>query len=362
MNKISLVPEYITPEIPPLFDIFKELDNQYDLLANKNNSLKDRIVAFESIIDSEVGDTALIRGRSLERELKIRQLYLKFEGGNPTGTQKDRIAFALCQDALRRGYDSITLATCGNYGVACALAAKIAGLRSIIYVPENYHTKRIVEMKKLGADIRRISGDYERTVEVSQHFAALNETSTYDANPGGANASLQIKAYSEIAYEIYDELRDAPKIVACPVSNGTMLLGLYQGFSRLYRRGKTSRIPRLVAGSATGKNPIVASFLSGKISCEDLNPLQIKETPINEPLINWHSFDGEEALKAINITNGWAANVSDKRMLELAKLLREREGLNVLPAATAGLAALKNAINPELIQNDRFVVILTSKK
>jgi threonine synthase len=56
-----------------------------------------------NIIDSEVGDTAMVRARNIEREKGLRQIYLKFEGGNPSGTRKDRIAFAQAMDALRRG-------------------------------------------------------------------------------------------------------------------------------------------------------------------------------------------------------------------------------------------------------------------
>ena len=91
--------------------------------------------SFEIILDSEVGDTNLTRARNIEREIGLRQVYLKFEGGNPTGTQKDRIAFAQALDALRRGYDEITVASCGNYGTAVALAASLAGLRCLIYIP-----------------------------------------------------------------------------------------------------------------------------------------------------------------------------------------------------------------------------------
>ena len=91
-------------------------------------------------------------------------------------------------------------------------------------------------------------------------------------------------------------------------------------------------------------------------------PGSIKETEVNEPLINWHSFDGDHGLRALYETNGWARDVSDRNMLRLAKALREKEGLNVLPAATAGLAALAQPPTAELLQNDRFVVILTSRK
>jgi threonine synthase len=112
-----------------------ELIARRELLRDPSASLEDRLEAFEDIIDSEVGDTSLVRARHLEREFGLRQLYLKFEGGNPTGTKKDRIAFTQCMDALRRGYEVITVATCGNYGLAIALAASLAGLKTVIHVP-----------------------------------------------------------------------------------------------------------------------------------------------------------------------------------------------------------------------------------
>lgn len=346
--------------VPESADLPIELQAQYDKLLDKNSSLEDRLEAFEFITDSEVGDTPLIRARNLERALGIRQVFLKFEGGNPTGTQKDRIAFAQAGDALRRGFDTMVLATCGNYGVACALAARAAGINCIVFIPASYHTKRIEEMEMLGAEIHRAGADYETAVEVSQKYAEKHEH--YDANPGGDNTVLQLKAYGQIAYEIYDELRDAPKIVAVPVSNGTVLTGIYKGFQSLYRRGKTSRMPLMVAGSAAKKNPIVQAFLNNRNNCEDLLPTSIKETIVNEPLINWHSSDGQDTLDAIRATKGWARDVTDKKMLNLTKLIKDKEGLNVLPAATAGLAAFAEPASPEIIQNDRFVVVLTSRK
>lgn len=352
--------EQTSQPIQSNFNIFQELESQYQILSNKENTLEERLEAFENITDSEIGDTPLIRARNLEREIHIRQVYLKFEGGNPTGTQKDRIAFAQCLDALRRGFDGITLATCGNYGVACSLAARAAGLRCVVFIPESYHTRRISDMEEMGAEIIRIKGDYEQAVDASQAYSQQFEL--YDANPGGENTPLQLKAYGEIAYEIYDELRDAPKIIAAPVSNGTMLSGIYKGFLSLYRRGKTSRIPLMVAGSSAGKNPIVMSYSLHKSVCIDLEPNRIKESVVNEPLINWHSYDGDITLQSIWKTGGWAANITDKKMLSLAKMLKEKEGLNVIPAATAGLAALMEPPDPALVENDRFVVLLTGRK
>jgi threonine synthase len=331
-----------------------------EIARNRSRPLIERLEAFEDIINIEVGDTSLSRARNIEREMRIRQIFLKFEGGNPSGTQKDRIAFAQCLDALRRGFDTITVATCGNYGVSVATAAKLAGLKCVIYIPETYHPKRIREMEDHMSEIILTPGTYEESVAFSKEVAIMKDF--YDANPGGANTHIQLSAYAEIANEIYDTLRDAPKIIAAPVSNGTMLAGIHRGFVTLYKRGKTSRIPRMVAGSSFKKNPIIYAYAKGLACCIDLNKEKIKETSINEPLINWHSFDGDEALAAIRATNGWAMDISDNRLNDYSRMLREREGLSVLPASTAGLIALLEEHKKMPLEGDRYVAVLTGRK
>jgi threonine synthase len=328
-------------------------------VKDETQPLIDRLESFEDIMSLEIGDTSMSRSRSLERDYDLRQVYLKFEGDNPTGTQKDRIGFAQVYDALRRGYDTLSLATCGNYGASVALATSLAGLKCNIYIPKNYHTERLGEMESLGANIFRLGDSYEEAVMLSSQAARDNEW--YDANPGGENTSLQITSYSQIAYEIYDQLRDAPKFCAVPVSNGTLLAGIFRGFVSLHKRGKTSRIPRFIAGSSVFKNPIVYSYNKKLEKCVDLNPAMIKETKINEPLINWHSFDGEEALYALYESNGLAFNISDQKMKQMATYLAKRESMKVLPASTAGLLGLLACHQAEPLEPDRFVVILTSK-
>lgn len=339
--------------------ITKEVKTLSDSVKDKSLSMVDRLECFEDIISLEIGDTSLNRARNLERELNIRQLYIKYEGENPSGTQKDRIAFAQVQDAFRREYPVISLATCGNYGVAVAFAAFLAGLECRIFIPESYHTHRIKEMENFAARIIRLPGSYEDTVIESTRLAAENEW--YDANPGGANTPLQISAYSGIAHEIYDQLHDAPKCIAAPVSNGTLLAGVFRGFVSLYKRGKTSRIPMFIAGSAANKNPIITSFKAGLDECKDIDPRQIKETIINEPLINWHSFDGNEALYALHRSEGQARHISDKKMKEMSTFLHKKEGYRILPASTAGLIALLEKHEEEQLINDRYVSILTGR-
>ncbi|MFT7071498.1 MAG: threonine synthase [Patiriisocius sp.] len=330
-----------------------------DFVKNKSKSLNDRLESFEDIINIEVGDTGLSRAKTLEREFDIRQLYIKYEGDNPTGTQKDRIAFAQVYDALRRNYDTISLATCGNYGAAVALAANLAGINCKVFIPSSYHTERSKEMEALDAEIIRLDGSYEDVVKCSTNYALQFEW--YDANPGGTNTPLQISAYSQIAFEIVEDLGDAPKYCAVPVSNGTLFAGIYRGFVSLYKRGKTSRIPKMIAASSTHKNPIISSFIAGLKTCKDLNPKMIKETVYNEPLINWHSFDGNEALYALRESEGEAFHISDKKMKEMASFLLKKEGIKILPASTAGLIGLLELDEKLNFEPDRFVAVLTAK-
>ena len=339
--------------------ITREVRSLSEQVQDRSLSLVDRIECFEDIISLEVGDTSLNRVRNLERELNIRQLYIKYEGENPSGTQKDRIAFAQVHDAFRRGYDVVALATCGNFGVAMAYAAYLAGIACKIFIPESYHTDRIREMVKFNAEILRLPGSYEDTVSQSSNMAAEQEW--YDANPGGANTPLQINSYAMIAHEIYDQLRDAPKYVAAPVSNGTLLAGVYRGFVNLFKRGKTSRVPIFIAGSAANKNPIISSFRAGLEECVDIDPRQIKETATNEPLINWHSFDGNEALYALLQTGGDAMHISDKKMREMSTFLHRKEGYRILPASTAGLIAMLEKHENTPFISDRYVAILTGR-
>ena len=343
--------------VPPESD---ELRACREVAADPAAPLEERLAAYDDLIAAEVGDTPLTRARNLERENGIRQIYLKFEGANPTGTHKDRIAFAQVYDALRRGFDTVTVATCGNFGTALSFAASLAGLRCVIFIPGTYRTRRLDEMASFKAEIRRTPGDYEAAVAISQE--AAEKEGMYDANPGGANTPLQLLAYAEIANEIYDELRDAPAAVGVPVSNGTCLAGIHRGFATLYRRGRTSRIPKIVAGSSHGKNPIVQSYLKGLDHCQDLDPATVRETKVNEPLINWHSYDGDLALRAVQETEGWAGDASDREMLRQARVLREKEGLSVLPASTVGLSVLLGRHKKDPLPGDRYVVVLTGRR
>jgi threonine synthase len=117
----------------------------------------------------------------------------------------------------------------------------------------------------------------------------------------------------------------------------------------------------MIAASSTRKNPIIQSFLKGEKLCMDLDPKNIKETEINEPLINWHSFDGTEALEALYHSDGMAYNISDKAMKDMSTFLIKKEGIKILPASTAGLIGLLRTHEELMLEPDRFVAVLTAR-
>jgi threonine synthase len=261
--------------------------------------------------------------------------------------------------ALMEGYDTITVGTCGNYGVSLAYFAKLAGLKAKILIPKQYYVapKRKEELASMNAEILTIDGKYEDAVEESRRMSRMEHV--YDANPGNGNEGW--RGYMSIAYEIYRQLGRTPTAVAAPVGNGTTLVGIYHGFKNLLEHNIIDHMPYLVGASTPGGNPIIKSFKTGASKTQDLQPAEIKESSINEPLIAYHSYDGDDALHAIYETNGWADYASDSCMMKFHTLLRDLEGLNVLPASASPIEALIKFKEHRVLNSD-YVIVLTGRK
>ncbi|MEW6735872.1 MAG: pyridoxal-phosphate dependent enzyme [Acidobacteriota bacterium] len=305
--------------------------------------------------------TPCLKASLLERELRVQNLYLKLECNNPTGSQKDRIARLQVNDAARQGYSVLYFATCGNYGVSIAAAAAAMGLQCVAFIPARYRNPRIKELLHYGVSIVRTPGTYEDAIEISSREA--DERNAYNANPGaGNNSRIQTLGYAAISFEIYHQLGGAPDIVAVPVSNGTTLVGIYLGWHLLYRNGKIARMPKMVAGSIEGMNPILTSALAGNGKYQAIDRANIRETEINEPLVNWNSIEGKEAIDAISSTNGWAFGAADSRLQFWKDKVLSTELIDVLPASTVGLAALFDADAGVSLPTGNYVVVLTGRK
>jgi len=308
-----------------------------------------------------IGSTIFTRSRNIEKLLDFSKIFLKFEGGNPTGTMKDRASYACLSLARKGGHDKLVIASCGNFGASFVHLSKRFDIETHVYIPEGYHTPRVREMEDAGGIIHRAPGTYEEVVEFSGIEA--ERLGWFNANPGvEANTRVSMEAYATISHEIYEVLGYAPDIVAVPVGNGTTIAGVHRGFKMLLDEGETDKVPIMVAASTPGGNPVVDCFLNGERRIRDLKPSEITETEHNEPLVSWRCLDGQEALDALWESRGWAAYVPDDTLLAFSDILAHQEGLLVLPASSSSLAALADYAKNRIHEERTFVAVLTGRR
>jgi len=305
-----------------------------------------------------IGNTTLLRAERLEDHFGIDKLYLKLEGENPTGTHKDRLAIQHVDDAIIRGYETITVGSCGNYGVAMSFVANKSKLDCKVFVPKKYSGEELERIKAHCCDVFKVEGGYEEAVEASRKKASKN--GWYDANPGGKNTPISLVAYVDVAEEIQEELKHPPDTVSVAVGNGTTLAGLHLGFRLLWRKDRAEHIPHMLGASSLGNNAIIETIRQGNREMIELSPENIRESEVNEPLLNWRSLDGQEAINAIYDTEGIAVGLSDEELVEYKELLNEKENIDCLPASASALGALERYLNEKDDKTGTHVVVLTS--
>jgi threonine synthase len=282
--------------------------------------------------------TPLVRAPRLERLLGVGAVWLKWEGANPTGTHKDRIAVASHDDAHARGADTMALATCGNFGTAVARACSMNGVRARVFVPEALAGPKVEEMIRLGARVELVAGDYAAAVEASRLEAERH--GWYDASPGTEEHwEVCRSGYGRIADEIHASLGRMPDTVSMPVGNGSTLAAVWDSFVAIGQR-TGEKLPRMLASSARHDNPIVRAWQRRLARCSDIEPNRVYENELNAALTNWHAFDGQRALDAIRASGGRAVSVADPTLLRLASQLHAVEGMAALPASASALACL----------------------
>lgn len=293
----------------------------------------------------KVGGTPLVRAQKLEKVLSVRRLHLKLEGMNPSGTHKDRAALLHCLDARNAGKKAVTTVSCGNYGAALAYVAEKLDLRSYIYIPKGFSAPRRQDIESAGGTVVDVEGDYEAALKMSSADAFTN--GWYNANPGGTNKELGIYAYTFIAKEIAQEMGRPPDWVSVPVGNGTLIGGVWRGFRSIGMK------PRMLGVS--NNNSAIHGLALGQRGQVEVPGLEITE--INEPLAGNFLTDPEEAIAAILDSGGAAIEIPDPSLVETSRLIKEEEGLDVLPASAGAVTAIGRLES----RNHTFVAVLSGR-
>jgi len=273
--------------------------------------------AHTQIISLLEGNTPLIPMPRLGREFGC-ELFVKFEGLNPTGSFKDRGMTAAISETVGRGVKTIICASTGNTAASAAAYAARAGLRSIVLIPEGkVAVGKLAGAIAYGAQVIQIRGSFDDAlalvVEITQKtpIALVNSINPY-----------RIEGQKTSAFEICDVLGSAPDWLCLPVGNAGNITAYWAGFKQ-YEKG----LPQILGVQAKGAAPLV---LGHPVDKPDTIATAIR---IGRPA------RGEQALEAAQQSNGRIMAVSDEDILSAQRTLAS-EGVWVEPASAAGLAGL----------------------
>ncbi len=295
------------------------------------------------IVSLGEGSTPLLAAPRLGAELGI-ELFLKLEGQNPTGSFKDRGMTLALSKALEDGARAVVCASTGNTSASAAAYAARAGLRCAVVVPAGaIALGKLAQAQACGARVVQIDGSFDDALSAVRELADRHPvTLVNNLNP------YRLEGQKTAAFEVIDDLGDAPDWLCLPVGNGGNIAAYWRGFRESLDRGDATRPPRLLACQAAGAAPLVhGSFVE--------HPETVATAiRIGRPV----RF--QEAKEAVTTSEGAALAVTDEEILAAFRRLPESEGVFCEPASAASLAGLVQARAQGLIEDGaRVVCILT---
>jgi threonine synthase len=191
------------------------------------------------------------------------QVGLKMESMNPSGSYKDRGTAVLASRLKSQGVFSAVEDSSGNAGASFAAYAARAQMKGRVFVPESASGPKRNQIERYGAELVRIPGPRSAAAK-----AVLNEVSAGAVYASHAFMPFGIPGIATIAYELWNELNDAPGSLIVPVGHGGLLLGIIRGFMALRTANLITRMPYFVGVQATACSPMTEEFINGKESAQ----------------------------------------------------------------------------------------------
>ncbi|MFF2529346.1 threonine synthase [Brevibacillus sp. NPDC058079] len=296
-------------------------DRQSGILARYREFLP--ITEKTPLVSLHEGNTPLIHAPNLSQQLGV-ELYVKYEGLNPTGSFKDRGMVMAVAKAVEEGSNTIMCASTGNTSAAAAAYAARSGLRCIVLIPNgNIALGKLAQAIAYGAEVIAIDGNFDEALDIVREITAKEPiTLVNSVNP------YRIEGQKTAAFEVCDALTDAPDILAIPVGNAGNITAYWKGFEEYFAAKKSSRLPKMYGFQAAGAAPLVHG-----------EPVANPETIATAIRIgNPASKDG--ALNGISKSSGLVDSVTDEEILHAYHLLAKSEGVFCEPASAASLAGI----------------------
>jgi len=291
------------------------------------------------------GNTPLIKADNLSNQLGGGfELFIKYEGLNPTGSFKDRGMTAAVSEALGRGATTVICASTGNTAASAAAYAARAGLKSIVLIPQGkVAAGKLAGSVAYGAQVIQIDGSFDDALTM-----VVNITNKHPICLVNSINPYRIEGQKTSAFEICDVLDSAPDLLCLPVGNAGNITSYWAGFKQ-YHELKSTGLPQILGVQAAGAAPLVLG-----------HPVDNPETVATAIRIG-KPARGEQAIQAAEESNGRIIAVTDAQILDMQKLLAKLEGVWVEPASATGLAGLAYEIaNGTLnVKGKRIVAICT---
>jgi len=290
------------------------------------------------------GSTPLVESVVIGSELGLQSLHFKVEGANPTGSFKDRGMAVAVAKALEAGSSAIVCASTGNTSASAAAYGARCGLQVGVVVPHaGIAAGKLAQAQVHGAVVMAAGGNFDSALRAVRELCETHPVTLVNSlNPH------RLEGQKTAAFEVVDELGDAPDVVALPVGNAGNITAYWRGFREYAAAGLSTRLPRMVGGQASGAAPLVVGH-----AIDDPKTVA-SAIRIGNPA-SWRG-----AIDARDQSEGLIDSVSDAEILDAQSRLGAREGIFCEPASAAALAVLEKAVRGGLIASGtRAVCILT---
>ncbi len=305
-------------------------------------------------VDLGAGWTPLRRATRLAEVLGVKELWLKDDTRNPTGSFKDRVVSVALSSARKLGFTTAACASTGNLATSVAAHAAFIGWPSVTIIPSDLEKSKIAMTAIFGGTVLGVEGNYDDVNRLCIELVA--------EHPDWAFANVNLRPYyaegsKTLAFEIAEQLGwRTPDQVVVPVASGSQLTKVAKGFHEFIELGLVDGVaPVLFGAQAQGCSPIATAFSEG---AEVVTPQ--RPNTIARSLAIGNPADGPYVLDELRANGGDCGSVPDDEILECIGLLARTEGIFAETAGGVTIASLRQMIQRGTIDPNKSIVAIIS--
>jgi threonine synthase len=346
------------------------LEANYDLSALRDHLDRDAIAArpkgvwrwrellpildVGAIVTLGEGDTPMLRCDRLAHAVGVRELWVKSDASNPTGSLKDRSITVSATKAVEFAYRVLSCDSTGNKASSVAAYAARAGLDSVVFCPDDTPIPKVTQSLFFGAKLIRVRGHYSQINAMYRKLIHSGRVNWYDC---GTDNPFRYEGKKTYAYEIAEHFGwQPPDRVVHPANGGMSIAKTWKGFREMQALGWIDRIPKMTLVQAANCDPIVRASLAGAVT---VAPIEKGPTIASALAGADPGLLGARALEAVRESGGTAIGVEDSEIIEAMTLLA-KEGLFIEPSGAVAIAGLRRLVASGRADADESVVCVVT--